>query len=615
MDYLQEKLGARQVSGDSNKGKVQFKLFFPNIMDPNIESIQVAGSFQKQLGHNKNWDFENGLHLSQTINSEGTIWSLTIDKALTKGFYEYKYYVTFKGAENDKRKITDPFARYGGIDNENAGVVIGGSKSSDNIVSPLLSGRKPYRDLVIYELMIDDFTDEFRAEKAPIDAVRNKLDYLKDLGINAILFMPWNAWKGNKFNWGYDPYMYFSVEYRYVTNLKKPCEKISYLKKLIDECHKRDIHVIMDGVFNHVSPSFPYRDFYHDREKCPYAGKFDGAFPGLQDLNFNNICTQEFIRDVCLYWIQTFKIDGIRFDNTVNFHIKGDERGLPRLINSIQDYLDNNNETNFSFTLEHMEMDAVEVTKSTKATSYWDNEMHEKCFNYLWHSHIGSTILNSFNNNRFLIGSGKVPTTYIANHDHSHVAWQAGARDNVGSMNWYKTQPHVIALLTSPGTAMIQNGQEFAEDQWIVENDHGSSRRVQPRPLRWGYAGDKFGSTLYEIYKKLIGFRNKYNALRSDNFYPESCDEWQTTLNNEGYGVDLEKQIVVYHRWGHDNNGTLQRFIIALNFSDREQIVQVPFSANGKWRDILNDTPYFIHNYKMTLPISSYWGRIFLEGA
>ena len=52
-------------------------------------------------------------------------------------------------------------------------------------------------------------------------------------------------------------------------------------------------------------------------------------------------------------------------------------------------------------------------------------------------------------------------------------------------MEWYRTQPFAIALLTAPGTPMIQNGQEFAEDYWLMEDDQGSSRRVKPRPLHW----------------------------------------------------------------------------------------------------------------------------------
>ncbi len=128
--------------------------------------------------------------------------------------------MTFK--DGTQRKVSDPCARYGGHERQNAGFVIGG-RSGEMQVAPLAGGRQPLRDLVVYELMIDDFTDEYREARAPLDAVRDKLDYLQhDLGINAILFMPWTAWPGQRFNWGYTPYLYFSVEYRYANAHQRP---------------------------------------------------------------------------------------------------------------------------------------------------------------------------------------------------------------------------------------------------------------------------------------------------------------------------------------------------------------------------------------------------------
>ena len=104
--------------------------------------------------------------------------------------------------------------------------------------------------------------------------------------------------------------------------------------------------------------------------------------------------------------------------------------------------------------------------------------------------------------------------------------WQAGARDNAGSLQWYRTQPHVVALLTAPGAMLIQNGQEFGEDHWIMEDDGGSNRRVKPRPLRWDFPGDAIGSRLVALYARLIKIRRAHPALRSDNFYPGGWEAW-----------------------------------------------------------------------------------------
>jgi 1,4-alpha-glucan branching enzyme len=637
--YMSEKFGAWQVGSNRQQDQAEFKLFFPDRSkdptqyeaapedghatshygDPQIASIQVAGTFQARLGQ-ANWDFVAAPKLIKEAHPKGWVWRYRTDVALPAGFYEYKYLVTFQ--DGTQRKVSDPCTRYGGHERQNAGFVIGG-RSGELQVAPLAGGRLPPRDLVVYELMIDDFTDEYRAARAPLDAVRDKLDYLQhDLGINAILFMPWTAWPGQRFNWGYTPYLYFSVEYRYANAIDAPVERLSWLKRLIGECHKRGIHVIMDGVFNHVgdenpvsgeAEGFPYRWLYQNPEDCPYVGTFGGSFPGLLDLDYHNGCTQEFIRDVCFYWIDNFNIDGIRFDNTVNFYIEGDSRGLPQLLSDIQTHDNSQGRQNFSLTLEHIDLSAAHVVNVTSATSYWNNELYQLCFDGLWNGHVDAPLMQALNNHAGL-DAGKVATIYLTNHDHAHVAWQAGARDDNGALEWYRTQPFAIALLAAPGTPMIQNGQEFAEDYWLMEDDQGSGRRVKPRPLHWDYPTDKIGSQVLALYHKLIGIRQAHPALRSDNFYPDGWETWQTQFNPAGYGIDVDKQVVILHRWGNTADGHLERFIVVLNFSAQAQTVDIPFSDNGTWQDLLNDQTATVNDFRLTdQAIESYWGRVYFQ--
>jgi 1,4-alpha-glucan branching enzyme len=631
--YMTEKFGAWQVGDHPERGNAEFKIFFPDrakdgsqyeaerknsagklvpdFGDPRIVSIQVAGDFQQSK-----WDFAAAPHLIKEAHPKGWAWRFRTEGELPAGFYQYKYRVIFE--DGTERITSDPCTRYGGSENQNAGLVIGGSLS---VVPPLAGERKRLRDLVVYELMIDDFTDEYRGARAPLDAVRSKLDHLeKSLGVNAILFMPWTAWPGEGFNWGYTPYQYFSVEYRYANAINQPAEKLSWLKQLIGECHGRGIHVIMDGVFNHVgvdgsavhTSGFPYYWLYQNAEACPYVGRFGGEFAGLKDLDFNNGCTQEFIRDVCLYWIEHFKIDGIRFDNTTNFYVEDEDHGLPKLLREIQEFVDGQGQKNFSLTLEHLNQEAAVVTNRTGATSYWNNELFQRCFDYLWDGKIDSRIMGALNNHSGL-DADNVATTYLCNHDHSHVAWQAGARTNDGALKWYRTQPYAIAMFTSPGVVMIQNGQEFAEDYWMMEDDKGSNRRVKPRPLRWDFVDDNIGSNLLRLYNQLIKLRGTHAALRSNNFYPDRW-EGQTGFNAEGYGVDVRKSVVIYHRWGPGDEGKLERFIVVLNFSDQEQLVDIPFSSEGTWQDLLNERSDFVTGFRLAnQPISSNWGRVYFQ--
>ena len=632
--YMEGKFGAWQDDDDPAGGTVTFRLFYPdNNKDPSqysrggspkVQSVKVVGDFQKLLGFPA-WDDATARPMAPRDHPRGVVYEFTTPVVLPKGFYEYKYLVTFD--DGTVRRVSDPCARYGGSRLQSSGIAVGGA---DAVVQPLATPRRHLRDLVLYELMIDDFTDEYRGARAPISAVEDKLDYLASkLGVNAILFMPWTAWPGQGFNWGYNPTQYFSVEYRYANGLAadgtpQPEEKLSRLAALISACHERGLHVIMDGVFNHVGDTwqdehhnafgFPYKSLYRDAADCPYVGKFGGSFGGLEDLDFHNGCTQQFVRDVCLYWIDAFKIDGIRFDNTTNFFIENEPRGLPKLLSDIRDHCAAKGIDNFSLTLEHLVGDdgAASVTNRKGATSCWYNGLYQSTFDHLWSGSIDSRLMRALDTHRGF-DPGKLATTYLGNHDHAHVAWQAGARANRGALDWYRTQPWAIALLTSPGAPMIQNGQEFAEDYWVMENDEGSGRRVKPRPIRWDFEWDSIGRRLLDVYRRLIGLRQKYAGLRSDNFYPQQ-EAWETRFNPQGYGADTSRGLVIYHRWGAGDDGQLERFVVVLNFSSADQYVDVPFPADGVWTDVLNDDAQIdVRGFRVRgFKVNSNWGNVLL---
>ena len=231
--------------------KVEFKLFFPdNTKDPGqyvrvglprIKEIRVRGDFQAQIG-GQNWELASAPVMTKTDHPKGWLYTCQIDDTLAEGFYQYKYFVTFENETT--RWCGDPCSKYGGADeHENAGFVIGGN---DMAVNPI-GNRLPPKELILYELMIDDFASEFRADRAPIDAVMDKLDYLEELGVNGIEFMPWTSWPGGGFSWGYDPVQFFAVEYRYIHDPASPADKLFRLQRLINELHRRDMHVVMDA--------------------------------------------------------------------------------------------------------------------------------------------------------------------------------------------------------------------------------------------------------------------------------------------------------------------------------------------------------------------------------
>ncbi|MDP1715276.1 MAG: glycoside hydrolase family 13 protein [Anaerolineales bacterium] len=171
--------------------------------------------------------------------------------------------------------------------------------------------------------------------------VTEKLDYLQDLGINAIYFNPVFASASNH---RYHTYDYYNVDPLLGGN--------EALKKLLKEAHKRDIRIVLDGVFNHASRGFwqfnhvletgaasPYRDWFHFDGDRLNGKKHWGAYPthheeqvlkhedsltaigyrawwnlpALPKFNTHTPAVREFIFDVAEYWVK-FGIDGWRLD-------------------------------------------------------------------------------------------------------------------------------------------------------------------------------------------------------------------------------------------------------------------------------------------------------------
>ena len=596
--------------------RVTFTLFFPDkAVDaaqyttgdlPHIRDIRVAGTFQHRLGQ-ANWDYARAPGLACTPHPNGWLYRYEIPVDLPDGFYDYKYFVTFE--DGTSRWCTDPCTKYDGGSVNNSGFVVGGQ---DIVVRPL-AHRLPPSDLIIYELMPDDFTAQFRGNDAPFDAIRHKLDYLQDLGVNAIEVMPWTAWPGGGFNWGYEPFQFFSVAHRYVNDGRAEADKLVRLKWLIDDLHARGMHVIMDGVFNHATAGpgpgrgFAYYWLYQNPDQSPFIGDF-ALHAFFKDLNFSNACTQTFILDVCKYWINECQIDGIRFDYTIGYYRPHDlDHGITKLCADVAAYCEGSGRLNFSMMLEHLtdnRYEAIDDVNQTAATGCWFDPFMFEAWRCAYAAGLDMQVIRVLDTNKDF-APGKGPVTYIENHDHASFMVKAGGRGA-----WWKTQPYAVALLTSPGAVLLHNGQEYGEDYDVPENGPG---RVVPRPLRWEKSADDIGTRLLALYRKLITIRKAHAALCSPNFYPQSYD---AHFNAQGYGVDVAAGVVIYHRWGDATDGSLERFIVVLNMSPVDRWVDIPFSVDGEWRDLLNDrsdavTGFWLRNQQ----IGSNWGRLYYRRA
>ncbi|MEQ8961473.1 MAG: alpha-amylase family glycosyl hydrolase, partial [Coleofasciculus sp. C2-GNP5-27] len=236
---------------------------------------------------------------------------------LEDGTYQYKFRVQSKSwfLEPDQWvDVTDPYAT-GVIDDETQNGVMrikDGQRIVDTYTwqhddTPLPQNH----ELVIYEMHIGDFSggEDDSYPRGQFKHVVEKLDYLCELGINAIQLMPMMEYPGD-YSWGYNVRHFFALESSY--------GETEELKHLIDQCHSRGIRVIVDGIFNHSESEHPLTQIDHDywyHHEPPHEFSWGPEFNYEHyDENLDIKPVWQFIGDVVLFWIEEYHIDGIRYD-------------------------------------------------------------------------------------------------------------------------------------------------------------------------------------------------------------------------------------------------------------------------------------------------------------
>lgn len=195
-------------------------------------------------------------------------------------------------------------------------------------VTVLETGQTPYNwqvtdfdqpkeeDLVVYELLVRDF-DANRNFQDIID----RIDYFKNLNINAIELMPVMEFEGNE-SWGYNTSFHMALDKFYGTQDK--------FRELVDVCHQNGIAVILDIAFNHAFGRNPMTRMWMDdpdgdgwggpSTENPYFNVFPThAFSVGNDFDHSSTYTKDYVKQVVSYWINEYKIDGFRWDLTKGF--------------------------------------------------------------------------------------------------------------------------------------------------------------------------------------------------------------------------------------------------------------------------------------------------------
>lgn len=192
----------------------------------------------------------------------------------------------------------------------------------------------PMEDLIIYEMHVRGFT---RHESSGVDfpgtfdAVRQKLPYLKELGINAVEFMP--IFEFDEMHdhrevdghnlidyWGYNTVNYFSPNTAYTSKPERNKEG-NELKRVIKLLNENGIEVFLDVVFNHTAegnemgPTFSFKgidnNVFYILTPDGYYYNFSGCG---NTLNCNHPVVRNFIMDCLRHWVISYRVDGFRFD-------------------------------------------------------------------------------------------------------------------------------------------------------------------------------------------------------------------------------------------------------------------------------------------------------------
>ena len=233
------------------------------------------------------------------------------------------------------QEAVDPYAMTAGL-NGHLGMVLDHKQASpENFENEKYRELKSYREAIVWETHVRDFSNKIKDSKYKgkylsftETGLKNEegipvgVDYLKELGITHVQLMPVydygsvNENRTDQFNWGYDPQNYNVPEGSFSTNPSDGSCRVIEFKRMIQALHSQNFSVVMDVVYNHTHkknsnlnkfvPFYYYR--YNDNNTIS-----NGSGCGNDTMSERVMCSK-YIVDSLRYWMQTYKLDGFRFD-------------------------------------------------------------------------------------------------------------------------------------------------------------------------------------------------------------------------------------------------------------------------------------------------------------
>ena len=433
------------------------------------------------------------------------------------------------------------------------------------------------KNLMVYELLIRDFTAA-HSYQSLIDS----LQYLKNIGINAIELMPVNEFDGNE-SWGYNGSFYFAPDKYYGTKNK--------LKEFIDKCHLNGIAVILDVVYNHCTGNAPQAKMYWDAANNrpapnnPWLNPVaPHAYAFFNDFNHTSTATQYLVQRSLNHWLSEYRIDGYRFDLAKGFTQTASntttiENYDASRVANLKRYYDGTLPT---YPGTYMILEFLGTLPSQEEQEYaahgfmlWgnNNPTYNQCtMGFVSNSNISPVVYNSpqrgFNNPA---GVG-----YMESHDEERMMYRnitfgnSSGGYNVRNLNTALARQEAAATVffTVPGPKMIW---QFGERGYDVPLDFGGSN-VANKPPRWEYMLVPERVRLYNAYKSIIQLRLNNPAV----------------FNNTSFTYDFNNGLVKLFQI-EDPNAAGLKIIALANLDVVPQTKTITFQSTGNWTNYISN--------------------------
>lgn len=518
---------------------------------PNATSVAVPGSFN-------GWSLNANYLVKESVSSG--IWSGDIPAA--RNGNEYKYYLSGSLWKRDPRNRK--------VVNSSGNSIVYDPNTFNWGGDTRLSVTNS--DLVIYELHVGAFYDPTPGSGGPgkfADAI-TKLDYLTNLGINAVELLPVAEFPGD-LSWGYNLAEPYAVEN---TGYGGP----DGLKNFVKAAHQRGIRVLLDVVHNHYGPSDldlysfdtgsgPSIYFYTapDIKDTPWGSRPNYATDGVRS----------YISDNFKMWLDEFHVDGFRWDS----------------VGTMRQYAPNYYSIPEADTLIQSINSTVIHANHPGAFSIAEDQSSGLNFDGEWDRGFGDTLINTVvtgndtdrNMNTLfsaMNSSGFFRVVYTETHDlvgnlngtgAQRLPYRIQSADPTGYFARKRSMLGAAVIMSMPGIPMLFMGQEMLAVSQFADNS----------PLDWSRANTY--SNVVNYYRDLTRLRRNLDGV-SLGF---------TGPNISWHVVDNTAKVLAFHRWGAGAN---DQVMVVMNFSNKAltNYNVGGFPANGNWYVNLNsDWPVY----------------------